>query len=220
MAYKRWAKQCVYRFFFSRASSALLPHSRFLFVYGNGLKESDLPTRLSWLQSQAIFWFFRSNTRQLFTPWNTADRENLLTKSCRVLTGELTTQKGTGTFCIPTAMQSAIVPNSPSGSTTVCGAPARLPAKFWLCILPLCAGDKELGSAQRIFVGNGPDGVGSHWIAQNEQLTGHGCSGLCITGTQWNWRVPKCRGCSAFKCWATTDKSWHAGLSCFFLLLK
>lgn len=59
--------------------------------------------------------------------------------------------------------QNTIDPNSPSVSIIVYGAPAKLPAKFWLCVLPFCAVDKELGSAQQeIFVGNCPDAVGSH----------------------------------------------------------
>lgn len=59
--------------------------------------------------------------------------------------------------------QNAIDPNSPSDSITVYRAPAKLPAKFWLCILPFCAVDRELGSArQEVFVGHCPDAVGSH----------------------------------------------------------
>lgn len=38
--------------------------------------------------------------------------------------------------------QNTIDPNSPSDSIRVYRAPAKLPARFWLCILPFCAIDR------------------------------------------------------------------------------
>lgn len=154
----------------------------------------------------------------------------MLIKSCQVLTGEATALKGRGTFCIPMATLLSFYwwgeEGHANGNQTLLTlihllAPSQCMEHLQSCLpssgcvfslsvqltksWAVLSRRSLLETALMLWVV-----TEQHKMNSAKWALGHGCSGLCIT--RWKWRVPKLRGCSAFKCWATTDKPSRTGL--------